>query len=156
MTTLFEWFAAVASGLVPTMHADPKKQYQWRVRVGLVLCGTFGGLCIVTAAAFGMVPAMFSGFAQVSDLDEKIQRAVAPIRSAQVAQGAKTDRIEQLLIEQLARSKAAELREAKRKFCKAEPASADRDHLQTEMDRLQDEYVRLRGMRYLIPNCGEL
>jgi flagellin-like hook-associated protein FlgL len=156
MGVLAQWFAAVAGALIPSMNADPKKQYQWRVRVGLVLCSTFGGLCAVTVLAFGLAPAFFSGFAQADALDAKIQEAIKPIRVEQTKVGAQVSRIESLLIEQLVKSKAGELRETKRKFCKAEPGSRDRDQLQEELERLQDSYKALRGFAYAIPMCADL
>lgn len=130
---LIDRIANVAGSLVPPLDAHPDKQYLWRLRVGVVLCGTFTGLIGVTLLAFGAVPPVFGGFAKKADMDTY----AAETRASRIS----------VLDWQLLDLRA--------KHCKAEGSDAKRSYWDLMM-RLANERAQLSGTAWVIPPCEAL
>jgi hypothetical protein len=87
-------------------------------------------------------------FAENAEVDRKIAAATAPLI-------AKVDHMSALLMDQLANSKAADIRFTISKRCKTQ-GYVEREELNREKDRLQREYRALRGEFYDEPECADL
>lgn len=89
-------------------------------------------------------------FVQAGELERKVASLVAK----QDATDRKIDAVDTLLRQQLAMSKAADIRYVLSKLCGR--LGADRDRLLSEKERLQAEYHILVGVAYLEPPCEQL
>ena len=123
---MLERLAAVAGGMVPSDNANQRQQYLWRLRVGLVLCGTFLGLISVTVLAFGFAQPAFAGFARANDVQSLAQSTIS----------------QQLL-------------ELRTKQCKAQTSEARQLYFQLMAEALQ-QYERLTGRTWSVPPCDSL
>lgn len=128
----------------PPEDADWKHVNRWRWNVSLML--------LVLAGTIGW---MYKNVAWAGDVDKKIAAAIEPLTKEQKEQGQKIDIVAKLLTEQLAESKAAEIRLNIAKRCKSNSAS-EREALAKEKDRLQEAYKSYKGDYYREPGCGEL
>lgn len=64
---IIDMLTGIGIALVPSMDASPEQQYRWRVRVALVSCLAFTGVCLASSSALGVVP-WFEGFATKADV----------------------------------------------------------------------------------------
>ncbi len=128
------------------LEDDSKAQRRWRRNVGV---GMLAGAILFIGAASKW------GFAWASDTDNKIKQAIEPIAQQQKIQGDKLDKVSALLTEQLAATVAAQIRLTISKRCKTTGYS-EREELNREKDRLQDQYYAYKGQRYAEPLCGDL
>jgi hypothetical protein len=130
----------------PPEDAEWKTVNRWRWNVAMTL------LVLSALVAWAYGPKGFAGDALV---DQKIADAQRPLMEAQKKTNDKVDRMSTLLMNQLANSKAAEIRLNISKRCKSN-SIPERDYLAAEKDRLQEEYISLKGVRYVEPTCAEL
>jgi hypothetical protein len=130
----------------PPENADWKEVNRWRWNVCLTL------MILVAAVSWSYGP---KGHASEAVVDKKIADAQAPLIEAQKKTDQKVDRMSSLLMNQLANSKAAEIRLNISKRCRSSDPIV-RDQLLNEKDRLQDEYMAIKGYRYVEPACSEL
>lgn len=128
----------------PPEDADWKHVNRWRWNVTLTL------LAIVIAVALLSRTVAFAG-----DVDKKISAAIEPIAKEQRAQGEKIDKVTRLLTEQLAATVAAQIRLTISKRCKTQ-GFVEREELNRERDRLQQQYREYKGELYSEPQCGDL
>lgn len=96
----------------------------------------------------------FPGFARADEVDQKIEKAIEPIKKELSEQRTILDTVSEQLTATLAESKAAEIRHLVSRRCK-ETDPREKDRINKEVDRKQEEYVKLRGQRYVI-SCGEV
>jgi hypothetical protein len=96
------------------------------------------------------------------DVVEKVKEASKPIRDdmntikdEQKVQGDKIDDLLRKLNEQIASTTAAQMRLMKGKRCRSIDA-VEREWLQREIDRLQDDYLAIKATPYNVPACGDL
>lgn len=131
--------------LMPPLEGSPKQRI-WEWKVSLMLGA--GAVVLI----YGAVKVAWAG-----DVDKKIADALKPVVEAQAAQGAKIDRVTEMLSAQLASATATQIRLTISKRCKTTGA-AEREELNRELDRLQNEYVLYskNGERYRQPACEEL
>jgi hypothetical protein len=85
---MWEVITGFARWFIPPLDADPAHQYGWRLRLGVFTALSFGGVCGITAFAFGYVPPQYDGFvrvsqsqAQAAQTDQKIQAVITEIRA---------------------------------------------------------------------------
>ena len=130
---LIDSISSVAGGLVPPLDAHPDRQYVWRLRVGVVLCGTFVGLICVTLLAFGAIPPVFDGFARKSTVDEYVTET----RAARVS------------------SLNWQLLDLRIKHCAASGPDAKQSYWVLMM-QLAEERMKLTGSTWQIPPCDAL
>ena len=64
----WDWLTTLFEAMVPNEESTQKQQFAWRVRVGLVACGTFTAFVVSQMIEYGWLPALSSGFAQKSQL----------------------------------------------------------------------------------------
>lgn len=64
---MWEAIVDAMKALIPSIDSAAAEQYLWRLRMAIVSCSAFLGLCAITALAFGVVPG-FDGFARKADL----------------------------------------------------------------------------------------
>lgn len=146
----------VLNWFIPDSHATPKAQRMYRLRVAMVACGSF-------MVVYGfIIPAMFTGFpvlgqlAWANDINTKISEAIKPIEGKVNTIETKVDKLDLIVRQQLAVTLATQIREAKRRWCALPASSQERDRTQTDIDRLQEEYMGLRGQPYNVLPCTEL
>jgi hypothetical protein len=134
----------------PPEDASWKTVNRWRWNVALSLMG------LAACAILAYSP---YGFAWSGEVDKKIEAAIEakiqPILVEQQAQKLTLESVRGLLIEQLATTKAAQIRLNISKRCKTS-SDVDREELARERDRLQGEYRALKAEYYREPSCGEL
>lgn len=119
--------------------------YGWRVAtlaVALWMLGAF--------KQFGLG----GGFAYADEVDKKIATAIEPIAKEQKEQRGVLETLSRQVNEQLANSVASEIRYLVGRKC-GEQNAVERDRLQREIDRKQDEYVALGKERYAFV-CADL
>lgn len=126
------WVIGIGQALIPTTDHSPKQQYQWRLRVGLVLCATFTGLVSVTLLAFGLLPG-FAGFAQAGELQAVVKEVRAGRAQALDAQ----------ILDMRIRQCAASSSEAKQLYW-------------SKIAPLTIEYQNVTGKTYPLPACSDL
>lgn len=117
-------------------------------RVGWKLVTTIGYRAVMVGLmlwGYGWLQFMGwgNGFARADDVDEKIKEAVKPLFAAQTRQGEMLKAFEDLLNEQLASGVATEIRYLVGMRCKG-PDAYERERIQKEIDRKQEEYKRFR------------
>lgn len=130
---MLDWLLGIGESLVPSPDAHPRIQYRWRLRVGLVLCGTFAGLCVTTVLAFGLFPLVFTGFAHAGDIQQLNSRM---------------DKSDARYIDQ-------QLFELRKGHCRA-PTEESRQLYWARMSPLLSEYQQLTGRTYILPACADL
>lgn len=115
-------------------------------------------VCVTGALfwSFGFLsPVGLQGFANVNEVDDKVQIAVEPIR-AQLGQittqlAVQDGTLKSIRIDQL----ATKLRELKRTCCLAGSDHEVRARMEREIESSQQEYRAITGERYPLPECGE-
>lgn len=131
---LLQAVGAIGMGLIPGPNHSLKEQYLWRVRVGLVVCGTFSGLLGVSLLAFGSAKwTGFDGFARTSAIVALVQQRDA-------------DREETL------DTRIVDLRI---KHCAA-PTGEGRQLYWGKLAPKMDEYTALTHRAYNLPDCKDL
>lgn len=133
------------AGLLPDPEASHEELHVWRLRI--VFCQIFAFFIIGGLVASSYMA--FSTFVSADELDLKIQKAVKPIEQ-------KVDSLDLLVRQQLAVTLSTQIRDARRRWCAAAVDSSDRERTQQDIDRLQDEYFRVKGERYSVLPCAEL
>lgn len=88
------------------------------------------------------------GFAYAGEVDQKIAAAIEPVAKEQKEQRQVLETLSRQLNEQLANGVASEIRNLVGRRCSTPKESPERDRLQREIDRKQDEYEALRKSRY--------
>lgn len=131
------------------------RNWHWKVVIGVVTA--------LLALGFAFTP---KGFVMAGDLRSRITTAidlkVAPMVAEQRATNAKVDQIQadmnedrKLLKKSLAATTAGAIRLVISKRCKTD-GSVEREELNREKERLQDEYREYKGEYYREPSCQEL
>lgn len=92
--------------------------------------------------------------ARADEVDKKIEKAIEPIKKELSEQRLILDTVSEQLTVSLAESKAAEIRHLVSRRCK-EIDPRERERIIKEIDRKQNEYVQLKGERYVI-SCSEV
>lgn len=128
----------------PPEDADWKTVNRWRWNV-----------CLTLLVLTGAVVVLYKQAAWAGDVDSKIAAASKELKDEQAKTNDKVDRLSGLLIAQLANAKAAEIRLTISKRCKT-TGYVEREELMREKERLQEEYISLRGVKYDEPDCGDL
>lgn len=95
-----------------------------------------------------------SGFAKADETDDKIARAVEPIRTEQAEQRAMITSLTEVVADQIVSTIAGEIRLLYAKRC-VEPTFQERDRLQVEIDKKQREYRKYRQRNYEF-GCDDL
>lgn len=126
----------------PPEDATPKQLKRWRWNVALSLLAGFLFCC------WSLSP---WGYAKASEVDDKI----STLRGEMAAQSAITNKLAGQVTTALGEWKATEIRSVASKLCR-ESMLAERDKLNIEIDRKQEEYKNLKGERYQIPGCDRL
>jgi hypothetical protein len=111
----------------------------WRVAVIGALLWGFGWL-----AFFGLG----GGFARADDVKLKISEATQPLKKS-------VEELTNLVNRSLAEAKAAEIRALVYKRCKTADYG-DKESINKEIDRKQDEYRSLRVVTYQEPRCDQV
>lgn len=131
------------------MMADLTKDEVKSLSGAGVKIGWRSAIAIHIACSYGLLQTFgLSGFALASDVESKVSAAVKPLEQ-------KVDQLSQIITRQLLESTAAQIRDAERRKCRA-TSDGERDRLQNEIDRLQDDYNRMRGSAYPVPDCRGL
>lgn len=140
--------AATALALIPPVTASPKAQYQWRVRVGVVLAMLFMGATYLAAGIAGLVPSVVAKASDIAQIDTKL-RAVAQQVQA-LADDGKRMRLSML---------GPQIIEMQSRYCETignARAAGPRALYRAQIDALLDEYQRLKGQPFRLPSCAEL
>ena len=95
-----------------------------------------------------------AGFALADDTDQKIAKAVEPIRKEQAEQRAMLTNLTDVVSDQIVSAIAGEIRLLYSKRCK-ETSYQERDRLQGEIDKKQREYRKYRENNYTF-GCNDL
>lgn len=137
----------------PPEDADWKtlNRWRWNVCLSLLVLFIFAGLAM---SPWGFLRAE-EAERRAASLSVTVDQKIAGLQTEQKKQGAAIDRVSQLLIEQLATAKAAQIRLVISKRCKT-TGFVERDELQREIERLQEEYMSLKSVKYDAPSCSEL
>jgi hypothetical protein len=121
--------------------------FGYRLLMVFLMCWAYGVFEIIGGSR---------GFAHADNVDQKIKTAVEPIVAEQAAQRDLIKGLTTLLNEQLANGIATEIRYLVGKRC-VEKDPFERDRIQREIDRKQEEWKRFRGRdesyRY---SCGDV
>lgn len=99
---------------------------------------------------------MGDGFAKGTDLDKKISEVSMRLTAEQTKQGALLTTISKQLTEANARSIASDIRVLTGKRCLLHGEQPEKEHLNSELDRKQEEYRALKGYEYTPPDCSAL
>lgn len=91
------------------------------------------------------------GFLQASDMDNEVK----PIKQELVQQRLFLEQMSKALTDSLAAGVASDIRVKIARRCK-EKDRLERERLNKEIDKLQDQYVEYKTIRYPEPNCDEL
>lgn len=135
--------------LAKVMMADLTKEEVKSLSGAGIKIGWRATIAIHVLCSYGLLQTFgLSGFALASDVETKVSAAVKPLEQ-------KVDQLSQIITRQLLESTAAQIRDAERRKCRA-TGDAERDRLQSEIDRLQDDYHRMRGSAYSVPDCRGL
>jgi len=147
---------SILSLILPEDDASPAKVTSWRWKVA-------GSLVLLYALVGFILSSMFTGLPKVGQLawadglaNKADQNQVATVISQQAQLTKQLDDVAAALNEQLAQSKASDIRLLKLKRCKAPANSAERDSLTREIDKAQAEYKKLKGEYYDTPACTDL
>lgn len=143
-----EKMAATALALIPPVTASPKAQYQWRVRVGVVLAMLFMGASYLAAGIAGLVPSVVAKASDIAEIDTKL-RAVAQQVQA-LADDGKRMRLSML---------GPQIIEMQSRYCETignARAGGPRALYRAQLDALLDEYQSLKGQAFRLPSCAEL
>lgn len=92
--------------------------------------------------------------ARADEVDKKIEASLEPIKKELGEQRAILGSLSTQLTTALAEAKAAEIRHLVSRRCK-ETDARERERTIKEIDRKQEEYVQLKGERYVI-SCSEV
>jgi len=145
--------------LRPPLDADPKKQHRWQTNVAISL-GAVGLFLFWSLTKYG--------FALASDVQQKVEKAVEPLRTEiatikevqaeQSKQQAETkvilQRLSDQITDQLISSTGSQIRLLTGKRCK-EFDAAERERINREIEKLQLTYRQQTGDRLQI-RCDEL
>lgn len=117
-------------------------------RVGWKLLSTVGYrvvMIFVTCWGYGVfqIFGWGDGFARADDVEKRIEEAIRPVFEQQKRQGDTLLALRGLLNEQLASTAATEIRYLVAKRC-PETDPYERERIQREIERKQDEYKRFR------------
>lgn len=115
--------------LLPHEETTPRGMFRWRVIVVTILIPT----SVATLLAFGQIPAMFSGFASMTDVQQIAQQI---------------DRLGQ-------RSLEAQILDLRIRQCGAATPEA-RQLYAARIQPLLIEYLTLTGKVYPLPACSDL
>jgi hypothetical protein len=150
----------LAEGSTPearARHRNAINRYRWNV-----------SMCVLALMAFCVWTLTDWGFARASEVDQRVQRALAPLQSeitniqdAQTKQGAQLDkqneiltRLSQQLKDQLITATGSQIRLLIGKRCK-ELDAQERERTNNEIEKLQLAYKAQTGDRLQI-RCDEL
>ena len=117
----------------------------YRIIVSVSLLWSFGWL-----SGFGL-----QGFAKASEVDDKIQSSVEPIRAQLGAITTQLATQDEVLKSIRADQLAQKLRELKRTCCLSGADERVVVRMEIEIERAQLEYIKLTGGRYPLPECGQ-
>lgn len=118
--------------------------------------GWRGALAFHVLWACGWLTAIgLVGFAKADVVDAKIQRVTQPIIQEQTAMRGLLESINDQLKMQVSNSLSSDIRMLVAKRCK-EIDSGERERINREIDRKQDEYRKVQGYFYGAPGCQEL
>jgi|SRR5690554_4181132 len=122
---------------------------------GAVVVGWRGWIVLLSLYVFaGWQVVGIARPARADEVDKKIEKAIEPIKKELGEQRAILDSLSEQLTVALAEAKASEIRHLVSRRCK-ETDPREKDRIIKEIDRKQEEYVKLRGERYII-SCGEV
>lgn len=142
-------------------HEDPASAMVWRRTVAQMIITLLLFAIVVGTAMTAGVPVAGRVIYQ-SELEEKVAEANLPLREAistiekkQDVNSAKLDNIMKLFYEQQAQNTAGQIRSQKLKRCRSiDPI--ERESIMREIDKLQDQYMAIKGSPYQVPACSEL
>lgn len=148
---LLEAMGSMAMGLIPGPSASPKVQYLWRVRVGFTVCGTVLGIVVILMLELGVVPTVYGGVATVSQLSALSAQTTKDI-SALSAQITADEKQRQADRETTLDTRILDLRI---RHCAASTPEG-RQLYWSKLAPRMDEYTRLTGHLYNLPDCKDL
>lgn len=137
---------------------NPAAKSRWRTNVSIALMVTaaIGLMC-----AFGPFKVAFADDVDLkistatAKLEQKIQAVADEQKQQNAATNKKLDSIAILQARSLAQNVATQIRLTISKRCKT-TGFVEREELNREKERLQDEYRAYIGERYIEPRCDEL
>ena len=142
-------------------HDDPASAKKWRHTMAKsVAVLLLFAICVGSALTAG-VPVVGKVVFE-RDVAQKVAEAVEPMKKdvndfklEQRAQGDKIDSLLKVLNEINATNAATQMRLMKGKRCRSvDPV--EREWLQREIDRLQEQYLTFKTIPYNVPACGDL
>jgi hypothetical protein len=138
LVDIAKWF------IPPKIDAAAEHQYWWRVRVGVVTCMAFSGVCFITAASYGLIPKV-DGFVRSSELASYVQginNNLDGLRQQEMASTIDRLKAEMLNINQL--------------HCKL-PSGDARTIYANQITAMQSKYEELtKGPPFPVPACSDL
>ena len=143
-----EKMAATALALIPPVTASPKAQYQWRVRVGVVLAMLFIWATYLAAGIAGLVPSVVARASDIAEIDGKLKLVAQQVQA--VADDGKRTRLSMLV---------PQILDMQTRYCETQGRQAQaalRSLYRRQVDDLLDEYLKLKGQPFRLPACAEL
>jgi len=145
------WFGElvriVAELIIPGRGASPQKQQRYRLTMAIMTLSSLLGLVAFIMLALGWIPPMFSGFASARTMQQFQLQDRAHWR--QVSAWESEDRREWAL------SSADSLLQMDQVRCKL-PEGQLRQLYDALIQRRREEYRRLTGRPYRLPDCRDL
>jgi hypothetical protein len=147
--------ATLPDKLLPTDESNPGSVRRYRLRVTLVACASFLTL------TFLVLPAMTIGLPRIgsvawgSEVDDKIEQAIAPVNAQLVEIKAQLDRGQEVQKRILQGQLASQLRDLHRLECTTTDEMT-RSRMERDIEDAQQEYRTLAGERYPLPACKDL
>lgn len=134
--------------LIPPIHATPEHIRRYRMAVSITI--TF--VLFALGAAWGLFEKIgISGFARA----DRIEAVAKPLELKINNQTAVLETVSRQLTDQLAAGTAAEIRSNTAKRC-LETSREERERINREIERLQNQYWDFKKFRYTAPLCAEL
>lgn len=118
--------------------------FGYRVAIISIVVAGWGGLSWIGVPQFAVA----------GDVDHRLSETQAMLLGKIAEQQKVVNATSDLLKRQLANSIAAQIRTQALKRCKA--TTIDKEQVNREIDRLQEEYAEYRGINYSIPGCTDL
>lgn len=157
LTELFKLFPFLGV-LIPPVEPDAPHELivRWRLIV-FVLGGAMGG--IVVAMAWALFLSTSFKYVTAQEVDEKVAAAATqilkPITEEQRLQRELLTDFTDKLNDTLAANLSAQMRLYAGKRCKAD-TSQEREQWTREMEKLQEEYLKIKKRPYAVPTCDQL
>lgn len=139
--------------LIPPLNPRPETIRRYRIAVSISITVCF----ILLAAGWGVFERFgWAGFARADVIKSKIEESTQPLTEKINAQIILFGKLSGQVTEQLASATASEIRAKIAKRCFESPNSVERERLNNEIWRLQQQYLSYKPAYYPEPQCSEL